>query len=87
MKIAYSSHFLRSAKKLPHRIQEKLARVLEIFKQNPFDTRLHTKNLAGHLAGFFSFRVTRDWRVVFEFIDKETIQLIEAANRKDIYRR
>ena len=65
--ITYSKHFLRSSKKLPERTQEKLARKIEKLQQNPFYPLLHTKALGGKLLGFYSFRITRDYRVIFQF--------------------
>lgn len=37
-------------------------------------------------VGFYSFRITRDWRVIFQFENPEVIKLIEMGHRKDIYR-
>lgn len=84
--ILYGRHFLRSARDLPNAQQEKLATLLELFRESPFHSKLHTKHLAGKLSGLYSFRITRDWRVIFQFLSPEEIQLIEAAHRKDIYR-
>jgi len=86
MKIVYSNDFLKSAKRLPKPIQKKLADLLEILQNNPFHHKIHAKPLVGRLKGFYSFRITRDWRVIFIFLNSETISLIEVAHRKDIYR-
>lgn len=86
IQILYGDYFLKSVKKLPNKQQEKLAKLLEIFQENPFHSLLHTKPLTGQLTGFYSFRITRDWRVIFEFINPETIKLIEVSHRKDIYK-
>lgn len=86
VRIVYGSHFLKSAKRLPQETKNKLAKLLESLAQNPFHPLLHTKHLTGKLSGFLSFRITRDFRVIFQFLDEQTIQLIEAADRKDIYR-
>ena len=64
-----------------------LASLISLLQENPFHSRLHTKRLSGPLAGFLSFRISRDWRVVFQFLDTHTIKLLRAANRKDIYRK
>ena len=85
--IIYGNHFLKSAKKLPKKQQEKLAEFLETLKENPFHKLLHTKPLVGQLTGFYSFRITRHWRVIFQFIALEKIKLIEVGHRKDIYRK
>lgn len=86
IRVVYGSRFLNSLRKLPPDIQRKTAKLIAVLQNNPFDPVLHTKKLTGQLAGFLSFRVTRDYRVIFNFLDVQTIQLIKAANRKDIYR-
>lgn len=84
--IVYGNHFLKSARKLPKKQQEKLAELLETLRQNPFSPFLHTKSLTSKLAGFYSFRITRDWRVIFIFTAPEKIKLVEVGQRKDIYK-
>jgi len=86
MKIVYDKLFLKQASKLPKQTSEKLADLLLIFEENPFSAFLHTKQLSGKLNGFFSFRITRNWRVTFQFNDSHTIQLLDVKHRKDIYR-
>lgn len=86
IKIAYTNRFLKSVKNLPSLIQDKLASRLETLQKNSFHPSLHTKSLTGKLTGLYSFRVTRDWRVIFCFLDPNIIKLVEAAHRKDIYK-
>lgn len=71
---------------MPVTQQQKLAKLLEHLVENPYHPLLHTKHLSGELVGLLSFRITRDWRVIFHFIDAGTIQLLRAGNRKNIYR-
>ncbi len=84
--IIYGDRFLRSVQKLSKKQQTKLAKLLTIIQENPFDSRLHTKHLSGPLTGLFSFRITRDWRVIFQFLSAEKIKLIDIGHRKEIYR-
>ena len=86
IKIVYTKIFLKSARRLPPKIQEKLSKLLSFLEENPFNRLLHTKHLTGELAGFFSFRITRDWRVVFQFLEPGVIKLIDVSHRKDIYK-
>lgn len=86
MKIVYGKRFKRSARDISAKLQVKLAELLEILKEKPFHPFLHTKPLAGELKGIFSFRINRDWRATFYFLDENTIYLLEVDNRKDIYR-
>lgn len=85
--IVYANVFLKTAKQLSIKHQEKLADLLEILTKNPFHPYLHTKSLKGELIGFYSFRITRDWRVIFQFINLNKIKLIRVGNRKDIYKK
>ncbi|MBI3638472.1 hypothetical protein HY227_01890 [Candidatus Wolfebacteria bacterium] len=84
--IVYYRNFLKSAKCLPKSQQKKFANLLVALKANPFHPLLHAKYLSGELAGFLSFRISRDWRVIFKFINPETIHLIGVKHRKDIYK-
>jgi len=86
MKIFLHPRFVKESDKLPKRIRTKLAFLLEVLAQNPFNDLLHTKKLAGDAAGFLSFRVTRDWRVIFYFQGKDTIEVLKVAHRKDVYK-
>lgn len=85
IRIVYTKRFLKSVNKLPAAQQDKLADLLEILQNNPFHPNLHTKSLADPLTGFYSFRITRDWRVIFQFLEADKIQLITVGHRKDIY--
>lgn len=86
MRIVYSDAFVKSAAKLPLDKQKKLDALMAICADNPFHSALHTKRLVGSLHGFLSFRISRDWRVLFQFNNPDTIQLLRVAHRKDIYR-
>lgn len=84
--IVYTAKFLKSAKRLPKQTKQKLAQKLEVLRSDPFNLLLHTKALSGTLSGFYSFRITRDWRVIFYFPANKQIKVIEVAHRKNIYR-
>jgi len=72
MELVYSDEFLRSAKVIPSPQQRKLARLLDVLREHPFHPSLHTKHLSGPLLGLLSFRITRDWRVMFQFMNPKT---------------
>ncbi|MBI4175478.1 type II toxin-antitoxin system mRNA interferase toxin, RelE/StbE family [Candidatus Berkelbacteria bacterium] len=86
IRLVYPKRFLKSVGGLPQAQQRKLASLLTILHDQPFDKRLHTKALSGSLTGFYSLRITRDWRVIFQFLDARTIQLVDVAHRKEVYR-
>ncbi len=84
--LEFTKRFVDSSRDLPHSEQSKLVTLLERFKHNPFDASLQTKKLKGALSGLFSFRVTRERRVIFQFTDERTIKLLNVIHRKDAYR-
>lgn len=86
VEISYGKHFLVSAGKIPLDQQKKLAKLLTIIHENPYHPQLHSKPLRGELSGLYSFRITRDWRVIFQFVSPDSILLINVSHRKDIYR-
>jgi len=85
MRLIYSDNFFAQSKKLPVAIQNKLARLLELLTEDCFHPLLHTKKLSGNLNKAYSFRITRDWRVIFVFEDTDVIKLLKVGHRKDIY--
>ena len=85
--VIYDKDFLGDVRKLPTVFQERLAELIEILREDPFDPRLHTKPLSAPLAGLFSFRIMRDYRAGFKFRASHTIQLIAVDRRDRIYQR
>ncbi|OGZ65981.1 MAG: hypothetical protein A3C50_03085 [Candidatus Staskawiczbacteria bacterium RIFCSPHIGHO2_02_FULL_43_16] len=86
IRVVFHPKFRKFAKKLPQPQADRLAVLIETLQEDPFHSSLHTKKLGGELAGLFSFRITRDWRVLFKFIEDQTIQLLRIDHRKDVYR-
>lgn len=86
IRIFESAKFVKDARGLPKSEQTKLASLLVLLQNNPFDSRLHTKPLSEPLHGLFSFRIARDWRALFKFLGPREILLLRVRHRKDIYR-
>ncbi len=72
-KISATSKFIRSLKKLPEPIQGKLDEREKIFRNNAFDPRLGTHKLKGHLKEFWSYSIDYQYRVVFEFDNRDEV--------------
>lgn len=86
IRVLATERFLDEVARLPKPQQQKLANLLVKLQENPFHPTLHTKSLKGALTGLYAFRITRDWRVIFQFQDARTVQLLRTKNRKDVYR-
>lgn len=85
IKILYHRKFIKDFKKIPHNIRKKLASLEEVFKIDPFHQNLFTKKLQGKLQFFYSFRITREYRVVFQFTAESEVVFLAVGHRKDIY--
>ena len=84
--ILFGDGFIDSVKKLEKSVTIKINSQLSFLQQDPFHAKLHTKPLHGKLAGFYSFRISRDYRVIFKFIGNQTVLLVVVAHRREVYR-
>ncbi|OHA71285.1 MAG: hypothetical protein A3F15_01540 [Candidatus Wildermuthbacteria bacterium RIFCSPHIGHO2_12_FULL_40_12] len=84
--LVFGKSFLRTAERLDNKLKPKLKSSLDILLKNPFYPTLHTKHLTGKFSGYHSFRLGRDYRVIFKFVANEEIRLLDVGHRKDIYK-
>jgi mRNA-degrading endonuclease RelE of RelBE toxin-antitoxin system len=85
MTILYADEFKKQFKKLPKGAQVLYRKQETLFIANWRDPRLHTKKLSGHPLSF-SFRATRQYRILFSFMNGDTVLFATIGNRKDVYR-
>jgi mRNA-degrading endonuclease YafQ of YafQ-DinJ toxin-antitoxin module len=85
MKIIYSPQFERAYKKLPLAVKKKAEKQENIFRVNPFDSRLKTHKLSGKLHEFWSFSIDYSYRIVFEFGINDAVYFHDAGNH-DVYK-
>ena len=57
------------------------------FADDPFHPSLKTHSLSGVLKGLWSFRITYEHRLVFDFLDEQRTQvlLIDIGSHKEVY--
>lgn len=84
MNIVYAEEFRKQFRKLPKGIQRLYHRQEKIFLTNWKDPRLHISKLTDHPFPF-SFRITRGYRVLFSFIEPDTVLFGTIGHRKNIY--
>lgn len=84
MKIFYLPKFRREYKKLPGKIKDLAEEREMIFRHNPFDPRLKTHKLSGPLKDFWSFYLDYRYRIIFDFIDENTVRFYSVGDH-DIY--
>ena len=60
-----------------HRLINKFNKQLRLFKDNPNHPSLNTEKLSPKLAGLYSFRIDRKYRVIFHFFPNGTVQIVD----------
>ncbi|HEC30592.1 MAG TPA: hypothetical protein ENI66_01085 [Candidatus Yonathbacteria bacterium] len=83
--IFLSKDFVTHFKKLPISAKKKTDSLVGLLGIDYRDSRLHTKKLHGD-NDLYSFRVGRDYRVIFYFLSGNRIYLLDIQHRKDIYK-
>ncbi len=58
---------------------------MELFSQNFFNLRLRTHKLTGKLEGLWAFSIDNDCRIVFKFLEKDEILLIDLGSHDEVY--
>ena len=85
IKISTTATFDRLFSDLPREIQEKAARKTELFKGNPFSPILRTEKLHPKKHDVWSFRVDRNYRIIFKFVAKGVAELRFIGHHHKIY--
>lgn len=81
--IHYTTNFVKKWKKLKNK--DYLRKRIEIFREDPFDTRLKTHKLKNRLGGYWSFSTNYKERVLFEFKTNDEVIFYDFGNH-DIYK-
>lgn len=82
--VYYSFHFKKAARKYSayqKQIEEKVGK----FLKNPFDPSLKTHKLSGKFSSYWSFSINYHLRILFEFLDKESVGFIDLGTH-EIYK-
>lgn len=58
---------------------------MEVFLNDPFSPQLRTHKLSGKLKGSWAFSIDDNIRVVFEFIDKDEVLLVDFGTHDEVY--
>lgn len=88
IEVAFSSTFKKSFKKLikgSFKLESQFFEKLEIFIENPYDTRLKTHQLSGKLTGIWSFSLNYKLRITFTFIQSNRVILENIGPHDVVY--
>ena len=85
LNIETTKSFIRKFKKLPANIKKKAIKREQIFKDNPFDSRLETHKLHGKLKEEFSYSIDKTYRIRFIFVSKNTVLYTSTGTHDEVY--
>lgn len=85
LKALYHKDFKKEFKKLSKNKKERFAERFLIFLKNPTELILRDHPLVGDLYGKRAFSVTGDIRVIYQFLNKETVFLLRIGTHNQVY--
>ena len=86
IEIVVTQEFERNYDELPRAIQKKAERRQALFVENPFHPSLETEKLNPKSREVWSFRIDRQYRIVFRFIDGTHVLFLTVGPHHWIYR-
>ena len=66
-------------------LKDRFWEAMEMFAKEPFHARLRTHKLTGRLEGLWAFSVSFDCRVIFKFVSKAEVLLIDIGGHDEVY--
>jgi len=84
--VLISEEFKKNFEKIPKSVKKKFFRKIEIFRENPFNYILKTEKLGPPFKEIWSFRIDRNYRVIFKFVSSNKILLITCGHHNWIYK-
>lgn len=88
IKVIWDQGFKRIYKKKIKNNEELKKRfwdAIELFSKEPFSHRLRTHKLTGRLEGLWAFSISFDCRVIFKFLGKNEVLLIDIGEHDEVY--
>ncbi len=88
IEIGFSLSFKRAFKKrigTDQELEKLFWKKMELFTNNPYDLSIKTHKLSGELEGFSSFSISYDTRVVFKYLDKKKVLLVDIGSHDEVY--
>ena len=86
MEIIVTKEFESRYADLPTVIQKRAEKQEQLFRRNPFYPSLNTEKLEPKSKNVWSFRVDRNYRIIFRFIDGRTVLFLTIGRHDWIYR-
>ena len=84
--IRYTHEFEKQYRDLPPAVQGKAEKREALFRSNPFHPSLKTEKLSPKEKEYWSFRIDREYRIIFRFGENRIIYFLACGQHNWIYR-
>ena len=68
---------------MPPHIKQDFAKKIQTFKKFPFHPSLYTHKLSGNLTDCYAFYLKDGFRVLFDFVERDTVLLVNIGSHDD----
>lgn len=86
MEIIVTPEFESLFRELPLVIKKKATKQTKLFCENPFYNSLNTEKIEPKNKQVWSFRVDKNYRIIFRFLDNSKVVFLAVGPHKWIYR-
>lgn len=85
MKIIFHKIFEKQYKKFPDKIKKRIKDRNILFEKDPYDPILNNHALNGKYMGYRSISITGNIRIIYKFLDKDTVLFSEIGTHSELY--
>jgi mRNA interferase YafQ len=85
MKIIFHKSFEKQYRKLSNKIKLKVKERNLLFVEDPYNPILNNHALHGKYMGYRSINITENMRVIYKFLDKNTVLFSEIGIHNKLY--
>ncbi len=86
IKIIITEEFEKRFQCLSVQIRKKAEKQEKLFRKNLFHPSLHTEKLEPKGKQVWSFRVDKSYRIIFRFIDRDTVLFLTVGSHDWVYK-
>lgn len=86
LSVVTSKSFKKSFQKKDSRIQKQALLRIRLFREDPFNRVLNNHSLGGEYVDKRSINVTGDFRIIFYYVDENTVCLVDIGTHAELYR-
>ncbi|MCX6716700.1 MAG: type II toxin-antitoxin system mRNA interferase toxin, RelE/StbE family [Candidatus Taylorbacteria bacterium] len=85
IEINFTPFFVKKFKSFEKDLREEALEKIELFRLKDNHTQLKVHKLNGNLKGKLSFSINYKYRIVFEYLDKNTV-ILHSMGDHDVYK-